>query len=319
VVYAQGILAVCRLCLQTSPVCAGVTGSNLTKRIEGIMEYRAALQLGVTRKLLLILIAIASLAGPLAIGVFDAKAVRAQSEPAIRPSFDVASIKPALDDAGTGPRNFRRSYTPQGIDFRGLTLGFIISEAYRFPPGRIVGPNSLTKQALWEPLTKGYDITARAGGAVPREQLRLMLQSLLADRFQLKIHRESKSGPVYRLVVAKGGPKLEESESNGDLVMSRTADALVFRNAEIFRLAGSLSLDRMVVDETGLKGFYNFTVKLPEDLRQNPPVKSETPSPDSPSAALFADVLKPLGLQLIAATAPVDYLVIDHVERPSGN
>jgi uncharacterized protein (TIGR03435 family) len=103
--------------------------------------------------------------------------------------------------------------------------------------------------------------------------------------------------------------------------MSGSADGYVFRNAEMFRLAGYLSsyADRIVVDDTGLTGLYNFAVKKPEDLRQDSPVKSDGRSPDSASADVFAEVLKRLGLRLVAGTAPVEYLVIDHVERPSGN
>jgi uncharacterized protein (TIGR03435 family) len=76
-------------------------------------------------------------------------------------------------------------------------------------------------------------------------------------------------------------------------------------------------VDRLVVDETGLKGLYNFAVKRPEDLRAAG--KPDGTSPDSPSAATFADVLKPLGLQLVAGMAPVEYLVVDHVGMPSEN
>jgi len=265
------------------------------------------------RHTLLALVAIAALAGPFAtLGP-------AQSEARGRPVFEVASIKP-YKDAGVGPRNSHSTYGPQGVDFGGRSLAFIIAEAYHIPAGRIVGPGSLTKQALWGPLTQGYDIVAKADHAVPKEQLRRMLQALLADRFQLKVHWETKTGPVYTLVIAKNGPKMEESQAGGDLVMSRGSDGFVFRNAEIFRLTGYLSsyADRVVVDGTGLKGLYNFTVKLPEDV-QNPPAKSEGPSPDSPTASRFAEALKPLGLQLNWGSAPVDYLVVDHVQPPSAN
>jgi bla regulator protein BlaR1 len=318
-VYAHGILAVRRFCLQSAPVCAaGVTGSNLKKRIEGIMRHRTALQLDFSRKLLLVLAAITSLAGPIAVGVIDSKPGRAQSDPTIRPAFEVASVKITKEDGGTGPRNFRRSYGPQGIDFGGLTLGFIIGDVYQMPANRIVGSNSRMGEALKGP--PGYDIVARADHAVSKEQLRLMVQSLLADRFKLTMHRETRTGPVYKLVVAKGGPKLEESDG-GDLAMSGSPDGYAFRNSELLWLAAYLSgrVDRMVVDETGLKGVYNFAIKLPEDLRQNQPAKSESGSADRPPGSLFADELKKLGLQLIAATAPVEYLVINHVERPSEN
>lgn len=260
--------------------------------------------------------AIIALAGPIAIGMVHAAA---QSEATSRPTFEVASVKLHKDD-GVGPRNSRTTWGPQGVDLE-RPLAFIISEAYHIPPGYIVGPSSLTKEALWGALSQGYDIVAKADHRVSRDQLRLMLQSLLADRFQLTMHRESKVRSVYRLVVAKGGPKLEDSEPVGDLVMSRTPEGFVYRHAEAFRICGLLSshLDRMVVDETGLKGLYNFTVKLPEDLIRNALPKSDLPSPDSPTAGRFADVLKPLGLQLIAGTASVEYLVVDHVERPTEN
>lgn len=281
--------------------------------------YRTALKLGFSRRLSLTAVVTTALAGPVAIGVINATAGREQSEPTGRPSFEVASVKLYKDDGG--PRN-SRFYGPQGINFGGCTLAFIIGEAYEFPVGRIQGPGSLAKEPLWGPLRQGYDIVAKADHAVSKDQLCLMLQSLLAERFKLTQHRETKVGPVYRLVVAKGGPKLEKSqEAGGRFVFSGGPGGYVFRNAEMMRLSGFLSgqVDRIVVDETGLTGPYNFILKMPEDLQQNPQVKSDGRSPDSPSAALFADVLRQLGLQLIAGRGPVDYLVIDHVERPSEN
>ena len=127
-------------------------------------------------------------------------------------------------------------------------------------PGRIIGPSSLTKQALWGPLSQGYDIAAKADHPVSRNQIRLMLQSLLNERFQLAMRRESKSGPVYKLVVAKGRPKLQPSDG-GDLVMARGSDGFEFRNAELLRLASYLSnyVNREVIDDTGIEGSYNFS------------------------------------------------------------
>jgi uncharacterized protein (TIGR03435 family) len=249
------------------------------------------------------------------ISILNARSIHAQPRgtAASLPAFDVASVKLWKDD-GVGPRNSHSNYGPQGIDFGARTLGFIIGEAYKFPAGLIV-PGSHTNE-----MRQGYDIVAKADHAVPKEQLRLMLQSLLADRFKLTLHRETRMTLVYRLVTAKGGPKLEESEG-GDLVMSGSAEGFTFRNAEVFRLTGYLSsyADRIVVDDTGLTGLYNFAVKVPDDLRQNSPVKSDGRSPDAASANVFAEVLRPLGLRLIAGTAPVEYLVIEHVERPSEN
>jgi uncharacterized protein (TIGR03435 family) len=125
-----------------------------------------------------------------------------------------------------------------------------------------------------------------------------MLQSLLAEPFRLTLHRESRTVPAYRLVVAKEGAKIEESQAGGDLVMSETKDGRVFRNVEMMRLSGYLSsqVDRVVIEETGLKGFYNFVLKKPEDAPPDQPrVKSDGMSPDSPSAGIFAKALKQLG------------------------
>ena len=236
------------------------------------------------------------------------------------PAFEVASVNPFRDDGG--PRN-SAVYGPQGVNFGGLTLAFIVGEAYQSPAGRIQGDGSLTKQELWGPLRQAYDIIARAEHPVPRDQLRLMLQSLLTDRFGLKLHRETRTGRVYKLIVARTGPTLEQSTPNEVFAFTNGAAGQVFRGADMTRLSGYLSgnLDRPVVDQTGLKDQYNFTLKKRFDDAGQPQLggKTEGVSPDSPSAAAFGDALKELGLQLTAGTAPVEYLVIDSVQQPSGN
>ncbi len=318
-VYAEGILNVCKLYVESPLACvSGVTGSDLKNRIRAIMMERAANDLSFAKKVALAVAGTAALALPVMVGMMNAPLIRAQS--AAVPKFEVASVRLYKDENG-GPRN-SASYGPQGINFGGLTLAFIIAEAYNYPVGRIQGPGSLTKEALWGPLRQGYDIVAKAERTVPKEQLRLMLQSLLADRFKLTLHWEAKAGPVYKLVVAKGGPRLEESDPAGGFSFSAAADGFAFRNTGMVQLSSVLSgrVDRIVVDQTGLKGLYNFILKRPADAGQDPPaVKWEGLSSDSPSASAFAEALKQLGLQLIADRAPVDYLVIDSVEKPSEN
>ena len=227
--------------------------------------------------------------------------------------FDVASVKPYID----GPRN-SPSYGPQGIDFRGVSLAFAIAEAYRFPPGRIVGPESLTPQPLWGALSTGYDIVAKADQPASREHLRSMLQALLIDRFHLQVHRETRTGPVYLLTGGKNGPKLEESDG-GMLSIETTSEGALFHNAELERLCSYLSsrVDRIVVDGTHLPGLYNFILQKAPGEPEGP--KSEGISVESKSPAVFAEGLKRLGLQLSATRAPVEYLVVDRVEHPTGN
>ncbi len=233
--------------------------------------------------------------------------------------FDVASIK---DYKGPrdGPRDVRRTYGPQGVNFI-LPLLAVVGEAYNFLGGRIVWPPAAADETLQGKFRDGYEIVANTDHHVTKDELRWMLQSLLADRFQLKVHKETKSTPVYKLVVAKGGPKLEEGESGGETTFSSGPDAFVFRNAEMTRLAGYFTsrLDRLVVDETGPKGLYNFSVKTPEDLRLNPGAKQDSGTMNAPTAATYKEALKALGLELVAGTAQVEFLIIDHVERPTQN
>jgi uncharacterized protein (TIGR03435 family) len=313
-VYAEGILNVCKLYVQSPLVClSGITGSDLKRRIEKILWAGKVSDLNLCQKLLLVAAGMLTLTVPVVIGLMNTPLLLSQTTPADRPSFEVASVK-LFQDSGVGDRNAHSTYGPQGVDIGARPLRFLIGEAYGMPLTQIKDDQfrSLT-------LGQGYNIVAKAGHPVSRAELQLMLQSLLEDRFKLKFHRESITQSVYKLVVAKAGSKLELSEEGGDLVMRPSADGFVYRNAEVHRLAGFLSsrLDRIVVDDTGLKGLYNFVVKVPEDLRGQS-MKSES-SLDSPSAAVFTEVLKPLGLQLVTGKAPVEVFVVDHVERPSEN
>ena len=150
-----------------------------------------------------------------------------------------------------------------------------------------------------------------------------MSQRLFEDRFQLRVHKESKTGDVYKLVIAKGGPKLEEStttdgRASGNLI----AGGLVSKNIELWRFCAILSgrMGRPVVDETRLTGIYNFTLKLDvfEGVSSSDP-DLKTKMADWSSSSIFSDIQRQLGLQLVPSKAPVDYLVIDHVEQPSEN
>ncbi|HEY6343336.1 MAG TPA: TIGR03435 family protein [Bryobacteraceae bacterium] len=234
------------------------------------------------------------------------------------PEFEVASIRPYADGERNSPL-----FTADGIAFHGVALTAVIGEAYNFPYGRIAGPNSRTPESLWGLLSSGYDIVAKAGRPASKEQLRLMLQALLKDRFKLSLHLETKTAPLYKLVAAKNGPKLDESEIPGVFTMSFAEDSYVFRNTEMMRFIGFLAghLDRPVVDQTGLAGRYNFKLKAPRLLSatepEDVPPKSEVRG-DWVSSSLFAD-LKQIGLELAGGGGSVDYLVVDHVEKPSEN
>jgi len=187
------------------------------------------------------------------------------------------------------------------------------------------GGNTLSTVAARAKDAATFDISVKAEGdaALTRDQARAILQAVLAERFKLRVHRETRDLSVYALVVGKSGPKLKEGArdepSKASFDMGASA-RMVNRKAQISRLADFLSLqaDRPVLDRTGLAGFYDFTL----EWRFNPGQQSalglpEDPDPAAPS--LLTAVQEQLGLRLEAANAPVQVLVIDHVEPPSEN
>ncbi len=165
-----------------------------------------------------------------------------------------------------------------------------------------------------------YDIEARAGGesAPTSAQVQLMLQSLLADRFQLKFHRETKQLPEYELVVGKSGPKLKASApesvkslSFGD---SGSVTVLTVSKGSMDQLAkqlGNSGLGRPVLDKTGLTGEYDYELRWSAE-------PGGTDLADRPPSVVTA-IQEQLGLKLESIKGPVETFVIDHAEKPSQN
>lgn len=311
-IYAEGILKVCELYLESPAACmAGVGGSNLSRRIEGIMSRRFLRNLSLPGRIMLASVCLTIVSGPLVIGMLSAQSVTPP-----RPSFEVASIRVSTAQEGPGAQR----WGPQTVDLVRANLLTTIADAYEIPYTRIVTPQDSASQKV---LGTNYDITAKADHASPKPELLLMSQRLFEDRFHLRVHKESKTGDVFKLVIAKGGPKLEEStttdgRASGNLIPG----GLVIKNSELWRFCAILSgrMGRPVIDETGLTGIYNFTLKLDvfEGVSNSDP-DLKTKMADWSSSSIFSDIQRQLGLQLMSSKAPVDYLVIDHVEQPSGN
>jgi uncharacterized protein (TIGR03435 family) len=235
------------------------------------------------------------------------------------PAFEVATIKPSNPDApGKG-------FTVRGRQFAtfNTTLNDLITFAYGLHAKQIEGgPDWLAKDK--------YDITAKPDGeGQPNDkQWRIMLQKLLADRFQLKFNRQKKDLPVYAIVIAKSGSKLTRSEGDPNGLPGlffRGLGDLPARNANMADFAGLLQgavLDRPVVDQTGLSGRFDFTLKWTPDESQfggmGVHVPAATDNPDAPPD-LFTAIQEQLGLKLDSTKAPVDVLVIDSVQKPSSN
>ncbi|HTX34295.1 MAG TPA: M56 and DUF3738 domain-containing protein [Bryobacteraceae bacterium] len=322
--YAQGILAVCRFGLQPSPVCAsGVAGSDLRKRIEGIMGYRAMGRLGLVRKLLLAAAAAAALGGPLLTGALFVRSIRAQSQSLAggAPAFGVASIKPNR----TGARNsgFRR-FTGGQLDATNIPLRMLIAFAYDIPQDRVLqGPGWLDSER--------YDILAKpdagSGQAVDRSMgaIRLRTQALLADRFKLALHKETRQLPIFRLVVDSGGPKhlqppkgnTPDLFTNGHHVTCQAASMEFF--AKVF-LTGQMG--GPVLDETGIQGKFDFSMDWTPD--DNPPARPGDPgevgsAPDPAGPTLMRALREQLGLKLVPGKGPVEVLIVDRADKASEN
>ncbi len=221
------------------------------------------------------------------------------------PAFEVASIRPRnTADAGRGRSSIDSA--PGSLTIRNAGLSSCIKWAYHVMDYQISGP-------AWLQIDK-YDITAKSTGPAPMEQLRQMLQTLLAERFQLQVHRETKELPVYALVAAKSGPKLHKADPDGNTGMKGDNGSFVFHGTSMPQFAEDLStlsqVDRPVLDRTGIPGVFDFNLKFGES---NDEMKRALITGDG--ASIFTLIQEQLGLKLEARKGPVEMLVIDRVER----
>jgi uncharacterized protein (TIGR03435 family) len=260
----------------------------------------------------------------LASGIF-AVAVFGQS-PTPPPAFEVASIKPATPPAD-GRLMIRMGGDPGRLDYSNVSLRDIIRNAYKVRNDQISGPDWLNSER--------YDLKAKLPAGASRDDVPAMLQTLLKDRFKLASHKESKVLPIYALVLAKSGPKLQPAEAAGGMRMMMGPKGRHFTGkATLVQLAEMLSnmSDRPVVDMTDLKGAYDIDLEFtsdvsPEGMRIGMPGPGPGPGPGGPSGearlhdesadapTLFTALQEKLGLKLDPRKAPVDIYVIDHAER----
>ena len=296
------------------------------------------------QKAALAVVGTASLAAPMMVGILDAPPIQAQSPAGPSRKFEVASIKLSKsDDAGPSVR-----ITPGRINVVDLSLRRLIFVAYKVRDFQISdGPAWINSEK--------YDIEAKTDGGSGADAMLLMLQALLEDRFELRLHRETRERPVYELTIARNGSKLHEAtcapfdpnhltkqaalseqerraqcsgikrgagELDGNGMSLEDGTGPAFQS-----LAGQLSLvlDRPVVNRTGLTGRFDIHLQwTPDKVTNGPPNEPNNPNASSGSAdqfgpSIFTAVEEQLGLKLRPAKGPVEFLVIDHMERPSAN
>ena len=356
-VYAEGILKTCQYFVESPLACvSGVTGSDLKTRIEQIMKPHAHGALHWSKRILLGVALVAAIAGPVAIGILTSARVQAQVvvPGANAPTFEVASVKP---NDGSGGRMGGRG-APGRLDLTGMSLRRLIRQAYRIHDSQIIGgPDWIGAQ--------GFDISATAPGAPP-DQMRVMLQTLLRDRFKLTFHAERRDLPVYALIVARSDGRLGEGlkrtpegaclprgaalagnppstaapptppPSPSDPDAKAAGGWIIFGPGRLLAhgvpidmfadalggLPAITAFNRIVQNQTGLEGTYDFDFKFANELagRGGPfapaPPPAATPG-DEP--AMFTALQEQLGLKLDARRANVEVLVIDSVQKPDAN
>ena len=217
------------------------------------------------------------------------------------PEFEVASVKP---HASGGSPHVSIAGDPGRLTFTNITVRGLIREAYGlkiYPPLR--GPDPLS--------TDRYDVIAKVPPDASKEQRMLMLQRLLAERFKLVVHRETKELPIYSLVAGKNGPKLHAVEDDGSAAETGSGDGHQIKAHHISMklLAATLQgwIGDTVVDETALTGLYDLNLDFNVD--EGKPDEGPT----------IFEAVQRLGLKLEARKGPVEVVVIDHVEKPTAN
>jgi uncharacterized protein (TIGR03435 family) len=253
----------------------------------------------------------AVVAAPLAVGVLHLPLARAQSQttPASKLSFEVASIKPSTADSSS----VSGIKTGKGrIDAHNVTLKRCIMGAYGIGPHQIAGgPDWLDSDR--------FMILAKAEQPIDDDGVLMgMLQNLLAERFKLVIHRETRTLPAYVLEVAKNGPKLEKAqpgESGTSTSSSNDGIVMDVHNADMEHFARVLGrqTDLPVVNRTGLSGIFNLK------LRWTPERKSARPAGSADEVSLFTALQDQLGLRLRSEKVPIESVVIDRAEKPTEN
>jgi uncharacterized protein (TIGR03435 family) len=252
--------------------------------------------------------------------------------------FEVASIRPS-DPASGAPH---LGMSPSGVfTAKSVTVKALVRQAYDLKDFQISGGPGWID-------TDQYDIVAKGNSeSLSEDQIRTMsseqrnilkeqflqkLRALLADRFQLKVHQETKELPIYALIIAKNGPKIQpatEGLGPGSGLTTRMGEAgkteITGKTASLDSLVRLLSnqVNRITVDKTGLKGDYDFKMTFAPDLGPRPADAGDAGASaaraDNDGPSIFTALQEQLGLKLEAQKGPVQVLVVDSVQKPSAN
>jgi uncharacterized protein (TIGR03435 family) len=344
--YVQGILNVCRYCLESPLACLpGVTGADIQKRVETILSGRATRDLNRTGKLALSAAGVAAIVIPILAGVAGAPRIQAQSPPEARsatvPKFEAASIRPC---PAFRNRSIQDLLAPDRLRSGCTSISRLIQQAYGLYANGHMNPLAsvgVVGGPAWV-RSDFYEIDAKAPGSQSHAVMNgPMLQAFLEDRLKLKIRRETREIPVYKLTVTQGGARLEQFHGNcipwdfdnppahppdpsSRCGTSRlTGDGFDMHAASMTDLGMffAVTMDRPVLNETGITGRFNLHMAVPAESFRKPrglPALSGPAEPASSPALISAiqGAVVKLGLNLEPASAPGEFLVIESIRRP---
>lgn len=242
-----------------------------------------------------------------------------------QPAFEVVSIKPRDPNTRPAPPSADAGM----VRYPNVTLKTLIGRAYDVQPYQIDGPSWLNDS------NNSFAFSAKLPDGASKEQVPAMLQTMLAERFELKIHRESKVQPVYVLLAGKDGPKLKKADfdrapksPDGRALSSleiNSAGHFTLRMGTLPLLAQMLSnqLERPVLDQTGIAGSYDIEFDSnPNEIQtlRSMAAAGDFTLPDNSTASSLFTGIQSLGLKLEARKAPIDHIVIDHaLKSPTEN
>jgi bla regulator protein blaR1 len=352
-IYAESLLKVSRFCAEFPLSCvSGITGADLRRRIESIMAPRFT-DLGIRKRLLLWTLAASVIAGPVACGFMrkapSPRPAQISGVPPL-PSFEVASVKPnhsgshfsitsiGVLNGSLGPAVPKDRFVATNTTIKMLICWAWAGDSLSWSDDRVSGGPGWINSDRYDINGKLEDSQVAAlEELAPQDrvpQIKLMVQSLLKDRFGLVVRNTMLTVPVFALVAARGGPKLQETVAG-----SSSAIEIDGHPARVLKRVGEIKghaipvstlaqwmsqdeLGRPVVDRTGLTGKYDVDLKWTPDLNGSmapgSPLTGATP-PDASGPSIFTAVQEQLGLKLEPSTGPEDALRIVHIEKPTAN
>jgi bla regulator protein blaR1 len=355
-VYAESILKICEFCVGSPLACvAGVTGSDLKKRIANIMNKNIVSKLNFGKKLLLGTVGVAAIALPIIFGL--TKPAHSQSQAsrqdmsaktfAFTRGYQQVSVTPG--ESGNGVIQTRIVFTPDSLMAKNLTLQELLKLAYGVQASQISGGPDWLGSARFNVDAKLDESTVAELKKLSPEQQKmereLMFQNLLADQFKVALHRESRLLPAQVLVIAKNGPKIQPAKPGdtypngikgpdglpaGSHKFDFGPDGVIVQALPMSFVANNLAthLGQPVVDRTGLTGDYDFTLRFSPrgetavHNNEQTGAKETTmlvTSISAHNAALLSAIEEQLGLKLDPQTIPLPVLVVDRAAKPAAN